>query len=341
MNTENNYVKFCPKCGSALNEGTRFCPKCGNNVQANAQNGNFNNPGNTTNNSLLNGDLLKKVGQGVVSAKNKVEQNVTNAKNSDLFKKVEQNVANAKNSDLFKKVEQNVANAKNKAVDMINNGINNQNSNNQNFDGQNFNNQDYNNQSFNAPVGNDYVNSNNMPNNYGTINNSAVKKPKINMVSLILLVVCVIMWLAAPFASVNIITIGDQPTALQLVTEDGFLFLGDLSDTMAYWGAVATLVSFVGCAFGIIKNSSKFTRLFSIISLVALLLVFVELFINIEGQLKYIFEVLGFGYWAMLGLFIALIVVTKNAKKKAKKEAEKNMQNMNNMYNNNVYNNMN
>ena len=55
-------MKYCPKCGMELSDGTLFCPKCGNSISTNV----VQTPTNNDLNNTANDYPKKKNSKGVV-----------------------------------------------------------------------------------------------------------------------------------------------------------------------------------------------------------------------------------------------------------------------------------
>lgn len=117
-------------------------------------------------------------------------------------------------------------------------------------------------------------------------------------VCLIAIVICAILWFAAPFMAVNLFTMGNQPTALQLVTNDVFA-LGDITETPAFWAAVISIAGIAICLIGILAKKRILTCIFAVLTDAALVL----LVLMMETDLA---DVIGLGY---IGIVILLLVV--------------------------------
>ncbi len=124
-----------------------------------------------------------------------------------------------------------------------------------------------------------------------------------NIYCLISLVVCVVLWLSAPFVAINILTFGDQPTALQLVMDD-VSYIGNLTSTFAFWAALASFVGIIICLVSTIINANTAICVSAIVS--ECFLLFTLLYAIILFGIKGIFEIFGVGFW---GIFVLLLVV--------------------------------
>lgn len=134
-----------------------------------------------------------------------------------------------------------------------------------------------------------------------------------NSLCLILIIISAILWLFAPFVAVNLLTYGDQPTALQFITDD-ILYLGDLSDSASFWAALVSMIGIVVCFIGTLTKKDKLTRTFAIITEIPMVITLVEILMWLGDDLEDIFEVAGIGYWGILVLMF--IVIFAGAKSK-------------------------
>lgn len=134
----------------------------------------------------------------------------------------------------------------------------------------------------------------------------------INILNLTILVICVFLWISAPFVAITLFSLGNQPTALQLLTRDNLIVVGKLTETMAFWSSVATLIGIVGCTIGTARKSDKLSRGCGLISLTSMILTFLDVLVWVGGDIKCVFDALGYGYWIMCVLFLTIIFRSKN-----------------------------
>ena len=130
-------------------------------------------------------------------------------------------------------------------------------------------------------------------------------------VCLIVLIVCAVLWLFAPFVAVNLITLGDQPTALQFVTDD-ITYLGDLTDNAEYWASIVTMVCLVICFICILMKKHTPARILAIIALVPMVLTLIHIIDWAGGDFEDMLEIAGIGYWGIFAGFIVLMIDSKN-----------------------------
>lgn len=134
----------------------------------------------------------------------------------------------------------------------------------------------------------------------------------INRVCLLLLFGCIILWFTAPFVAINILTLGDQPTALQLIKGD-FLYLGELTETVAFWAAIISAVGLIICIIFAFKSAYRTVRTVAIVTELPLVLEMIEM-LNWADDAQELFEALGFGFWSILILLFVVICVSGNKK---------------------------
>ncbi len=145
-------------------------------------------------------------------------------------------------------------------------------------------------------------------------------KNRISYFNLFAILTAGILWLSAPFVAVNLFTIGNQPTGLEMLTGD-FFYIGELEGTTAHIAACGSLAGIVGAVFGIITMSSFATKFFCFIGAGSMVPVFLELFASIgaddliselfdlENMFEMFFDIFGFGYSAIFIIFIVLLFV--------------------------------
>jgi len=128
-------------------------------------------------------------------------------------------------------------------------------------------------------------------------------------VCLIAMLVSVILWFAAPFMAVNILTMGNQPTALQLVADDVIL-MGNIADTPAFWAAVVSIVGIAVCVISILAKKKAVTIIFAVLTEIVLVLAVVIMEYDPT-------ETLGFGYVAIFILLLVALFLAPGRKKAA------------------------
>lgn len=135
----------------------------------------------------------------------------------------------------------------------------------------------------------------------------------INWMCLILLAGCVIFWLTAPFIAINILTLGNQPTALQLVMDD-VTYIGELTESTAFWAAVISIVGIIICFISTIASAHTATRIVAAVTELPLVLAMVDM-INWADDIEELFDALGPGFWGIFILLFAVICASGNRKK--------------------------
>lgn len=134
--------------------------------------------------------------------------------------------------------------------------------------------------------------------------NNTESSSSINYLCLIFLIGCVIMWCTAPFIAINLLTLGDQPTALQLVMDD-VTYIGELTESTAYWAAIASIIGIIICLISTIATANGITRFVAVLTELPLVLALYDM-IKWADDAEELFEALGIGFW---GVFILLWIV--------------------------------
>ena len=136
-----------------------------------------------------------------------------------------------------------------------------------------------------------------------------VDKPRyiINFISLLLLVGCLALWVLMPFMAVNYATMGDQPTALALLLDD-VDYLGDLTEALAYWMAIAADGGLVLCLACVLLKSRIVTRILAVIAAAPFVFSIVSVAQWAEDFGEF-FEFFGIAFWGILVALLAVAVL--------------------------------
>ncbi len=138
------------------------------------------------------------------------------------------------------------------------------------------------------------------------VNASETQSKHINVICAFFLIWCIIFWVAAPFAAVNLFTWENPPTAWELVfANKEILLLGEVSETPAYLAAVTSMIGIVVCTIATFCKKDIVTRVASVITSVLVLLEVNEI-IRYGGDFESAGSGLGSGFWAVV---IMLFVV--------------------------------
>lgn len=97
---------------------------------------------------------------------------------------------------------------------------------------------------------------------------------------------------------------GDQPTALQLVMDD-VTYIGKLTESTAYWAAIASIIGIIICLISTIATANGITCFVSVLTELPLVLALYDM-IKWADDAEELFEALGIGFW---GVFILLWIV--------------------------------
>lgn len=135
------------------------------------------------------------------------------------------------------------------------------------------------------------------------------RRGRVNYVSLSLLICCLLAWCVFPFAAINILTLGDQPTALEIIRND-VIYIGDLSKAPQAWAAILSLIGIIACLISTLAKAPRGTRVFALLTELPMAWALVKLFrwADSMGGLE---EVFGFGFWAVLILLAIVIFASK------------------------------
>ena len=131
----------------------------------------------------------------------------------------------------------------------------------------------------------------------------------IRIPSLIAIVICAILWFSSPFVAVNLITLGKQPSALQLVTGD-FFHIGNLSDSPAYWAAVFSIGGIIVCFICDIVKISIVSRIVAVVAEIPMIQAMVNVYRWADGDMERLFDMLGMGFWGIFLLFFVVILIS-------------------------------
>lgn len=124
---------------------------------------------------------------------------------------------------------------------------------------------------------------------------------------LFLLAGCILLWIGAPFAAINILTLGEQPTALQLMQGD-VLYLGELSEAPQAWAALISIIGIVICAISTIAAANKVTRTVAILTELPMILVLIAM-LDWADDAEELMEALGLGFWGISVLLLIVAIV--------------------------------
>lgn len=130
-------------------------------------------------------------------------------------------------------------------------------------------------------------------------------KMNISIVCLLLLIGCVLIWAMAPFVAVNLLTMNNQPSALQLVMKD-VLILGDLTQTPAYLAALLSILGIVVCLITTCVAANKVTLGFALATELPLGWVLLEY----ADYLEYADEWFGIGFWGIIVIMLVVAIVS-------------------------------
>ena len=136
------------------------------------------------------------------------------------------------------------------------------------------------------------------------------KNTKRKGIPLLLLAACLILWCGAPFAAGNLLTWGEQSTALQIVT-GGILYVGELRETAAFWAAIASVVGIAVCVLSVLAAANCIARIAALLTEIPLgwaLFAFAQRADGAEALL----EAFGIGFWGIFVLFLLIACISRS-----------------------------
>lgn len=139
---------------------------------------------------------------------------------------------------------------------------------------------------------------------------SSSRYREINSLCLILIIFCAIIWAAVPFAAINRLTFGDQPTALQLLMDD-VLYIGELTESATFWAAIISLIGIVICFCCTLMAANGVTRAVAVLTELPLLWTMYEA-CQWAYDAEEFFEILGIGYWGIL-LLLGIVAISSKS----------------------------
>lgn len=144
---------------------------------------------------------------------------------------------------------------------------------------------------------------------------AAQPEKTMNVASLIFAVIGLILWFVGPLMAVNIFTLGNQPSAFELLQDD-VLHIGDLTESSAYMMALGSIIGLVICLICVFVKSNVGTRIFAALSLVPMLIGFFEVAEWVDEAEDFL-EFFGFGYWGIAVCLLVLLCLGGEAKKQS------------------------
>lgn len=131
------------------------------------------------------------------------------------------------------------------------------------------------------------------------------------------IIICAFLWFAAPFIAVNLLTLGDQPTGLQFITDD-IDYIGEMTESPTFWCTVAALIGIVICFILIILKKTRGTLIAALLTEIALMVAFVNAFnwVVLDEE-EDLFDAFGAGFWGIAILILIVILLSGSDEHKA------------------------
>ena len=132
--------------------------------------------------------------------------------------------------------------------------------------------------------------------------NHSAQPNKFNLFGLIATVIAAFLWFSAPFMAINLLTMGNQPTAYQLITGNVFV-IGDITGTPAFLAAAISGCGILICFILIMLRQNRAVGILAFITCVIIGFVSFEI---LTSGVRFD-EVVGLGY---IGIFLLLLLTS-------------------------------
>lgn len=133
------------------------------------------------------------------------------------------------------------------------------------------------------------------------------------------LFLCGVLWLFAPFVAINIITLDEQPSALQIIMDD-VTYFGDRTGSPLFWITVISAAGILSSLFCLLIDKATALRIIAAITDILLLRAVVTTWLvdswrkteEIGEVIECLRRACGIGFW---GIFTLLLFVALFARK--------------------------
>lgn len=129
-----------------------------------------------------------------------------------------------------------------------------------------------------------------------------LKSEVLRVLGIAFVVLGVVLWVVAPFAAINLLTIDNQPTAYEVFANKNIRYIGNIRESDAYACAGFALAGFVGCFIGFFFKKYWVALISSGGSVYG--------FLQIMGEVSpHSYEDLfGIGFWGVVGVLLVLFI---------------------------------
>ena len=138
---------------------------------------------------------------------------------------------------------------------------------------------------------------------------------QVNIFCLLLIFCCILLWLFAPLAAINYLSLGDQSTGWYLLSGEDYE-LDYLKDSTIFKLEVFVLVGVVLCFLIELTGKQMAVRIVSILTVFVQIITVICMFNWLEGDMDYFREAFGLGFWgiAVLLVLVSIFSSSKDAK---------------------------
>lgn len=146
-------------------------------------------------------------------------------------------------------------------------------------------------------------------------NQSKSKSLVAKIITIILLILLFILWLSAPFMSVNLASTGSgqQPSSIQILS-NSVEIIGDISQTPAFLASIVVLIIFILSFIFTILNKFVIVAIASIVGFFILLVTKIQEYSLLDG-----YDCIGAGAIIIILIFVANFIISLISTIKAKK----------------------
>lgn len=146
-------------------------------------------------------------------------------------------------------------------------------------------------------------------------NQSKSKSLVAKIITIILLILLFILWLSAPFMSVNLASTGSgqQPSSIQILS-NSVEIIGDISQTPAFLASIVVLIIFILSFIFTILNKFVIVAIASIVGFFILLVTMIQEYSLLDG-----YDCIGAGAIIIILIFVANFIISLISTIKAKK----------------------
>ena len=129
------------------------------------------------------------------------------------------------------------------------------------------------------------------------------------VICLLLIIVCGIIWYASPFVAINYLTLDNQPTAWQLITDD-VPYIGDLSGEPEIIAAYGTIIGIGICLLCLLARWNTGVSIIALITELPLCWELVKAYHWANGDLEDILSIIGYGFWLIAALLVVIAIAS-------------------------------